>query len=988
MTSSPDAGSAYTGLEIALVGMAGRFPGAKSVDALWSNLCAGTESIRFFSDRELAEAGVDPAVWSHPDYVNASAVLDDIEWFDAPFFGLSPREAELMDPQQRFLFECVWEALENAGYVPEQCAGRIGLFAGARTSTYMLANLQTHPELWSKHFFQIMLGNDKDFLTTRIAYKLNFDGPSINVHTACSTSLVAVHLACQSLWSGACDMALAGGVSIAVPHRVGYLYQEGGIQSPDGHCRPFDQDARGTVGGNGAAVVVLKRLEDALADRDHIYAVIRGTAINNDGARKVGFTAPGVEGQAQVIRSALLMGEIEPDSIGYIEAHGTGTQLGDPVELSALNQVFREHTEREAFCALGSVKGNIGHLDAAAGVTGVIKAALALRYGLIPPTLHFQAPNPQSNLAGSPFYVNTRLAEWPASERVRRAGVSSFGIGGTNAHAILEDAPPQPARAAVPSEQLLVLSARSGPALDALTASLAEHLRQHPALDLADVAYTLQNGRRAFGHRRALVCRSTEDAAEALETLDAQRVQSGSPAAERRPLVFLFPGQGAQYAGMARGLYEHEPVFRATVDQCAELLAPHLGLDIRPLIFDEPEQESTKDTKDTNGSGHDNSKLNTQNSKLTETVLAQPALFVVEYALARLWMSWGVEPQAMIGHSIGEYAAACLSGVFSLEDALGLVAQRGRLMQSLPGGAMLSVPLAPHDLQPLLGPSLSLAAVNGPSHCVVAGEHAAADALQLLLAGRGVRCRKLHTSHAFHSPMMEPILAAFAERVRQVDLNPPRIPFVSNVTGDWITSSEAMDPQYWVRHLRQTVQLAKGFQTLGQETHRVLLEVGPGQTLSTLAKQQPSWNPDATALASLPHPRSLRPDRTTVLETLGQLWLGGCAISWQQLAGETSRRLPLPTYPFERQPYWIAPAKPPAPATPGVRPLAPQQIPAPHQMEVAPLPTLRGRATAVSTLSAAAPDNNDVVAVEQVIEQQLHVMLQQLQVLDKAGEMD
>ncbi|HEU4322644.1 MAG TPA: type I polyketide synthase, partial [Roseiflexaceae bacterium] len=903
-----------TGSEIAIVGMACRFPGANDLESYWRNLRDGVESISRLSDADLLAAGVTPAELADPNYVKSAPVLEQIEAFDAGFFGYSAVEAEITDPQQRLLLEVAWEALEHAGYNPETYPRAIGAYVGAKTNTYLFHLASRREVLQSLDFFQIVLGGDLAMLSTRLSYKFDLKGPSYAVQTACSTSLVAVHLACQSLLIDECQMALAGAVAINVPHQVGYLHRAGDILSPDGHCRPFDADAGGTLFGSGAGVVVLKRLEDALRDGDTVYAVIRGSATNNDGANKATFTAPSVDGQTSVVLEALAAADLDADTISYVEAHGTGTALGDPIEIFALSEAYRASTDRRQFCALGSVKSNLGHLDAAAGMSGLLKTVLALRHGQIPPSLHFQRPNPRIDFASSPFFVNTALRPWTKGETPRRAGVSSFGFGGTNAHLILEEAPEQAASGPARPSMLLPLSARSPAALEQATRNLAAHLRAHPEQPLADVAYTLQVGRKAFDERRILVARDRDEALAALETLDPQRVFSAGVRADNRPVAFMFPGQGAQYAGMARDLYGHEAVFREAVDRCATLLRPLLGLDIRPLIFEEPERESTKDTKDTNGSGYDNATLKTQHSKLTETRLAQPALFAVEYALALLWQSWGVKPSALIGHSIGEYVAATLAGVFRLEDALALVAARGRLMQALPAGAMLSVQLPEAELLPLLGDGLNLAAVNGPRACVAAGPEEAIVALEGQLAARDIPYRRLHTSHAFHSAMMDPVVGAFEAEVARVQRQAPQLPLVSNRTGTWITAEQAADPRYWAEHLRHAVRFADGLDTLLRETAALLLEVGPGTTLSTFARQ---IAPEATALASLRHPNDGRPDLAFALTTLGRLWLAGAPLEWQTLSqGQRRQRVALPTYPFERQRHWIdiTPAVADAPA--------------------------------------------------------------------------
>jgi amino acid adenylation domain-containing protein len=926
--------SSKTAAGIAIVGLAGRFPGAKNVDAFWRNLCQGVEGISFFTDEELAEAGIDfPR--SEASYVKARGWMEGADLFDAGFFGINPREAEVMDPQHRVFLECAWEALENAGYDPGKYDGAIGVFAGMSMNTYLAHNLLAHPELIAQlNEHQLMLGNDKDFLPTRVAYKLNLRGPALNIQTACSTSLVAVCIACQNLLAYECDLALAGAVSITFPQKRGYFFQEGGIASPDGHCRAFDARAAGTVAGEGAGIVVLKRLEDAMTDGDTIYAVIKGFALNNDGCNKVGYTAPSVEGQAEVIAAAQAMADFSPDTIGYVETHGTGTPLGDPIEMEGLTRAFRTGTDQKQFCAIGSVKSNVGHLDVAAGVTGLIKTALALHHKQIPPSLHFESPNPKIDFANSPFHVNTKLADWKNGETPRRAGVSSFGIGGTNAHVVLEEAPtagkasaaaerpgcsadqrsavsrvgnPQdtPPAGTEPTASLrygtlptcatpclLLLSARTETALDQATANLAGHLKQYPELNLADAAYTLQTGRCDFAHRRMLVCGDANDAIGALATPDPKRVFTGVLKRENPPVVFMFPGQGAQQANMGLGLYQNEPVFCGQVDRCCELLQQQLGLDLRAVLYPEPEN------------------VEAAMEQLRQTAITQPALFVIEYALAKLWLSWGVVPEAMIGHSLGEYVAACLAEVFPLEDALKLVAARGQLMQQLPRGAMLAIRLPEAEVRPLLNDQLSLATVNGPALCVVSGPVEDVETLRQGLERRSIAATPLQTSHAFHSAMMEPVLKPFAELVKTIRRLPPRVPFLSNVTGTWITADQATDPGYWAKHLRETVRFADGLGELLKEPGRVFLEVGPGHTLSSLAKQHPSRNPSTLVLATLSPGKSEASDETALLTALGRLWLAGLPVNWRSFyARERRKRVPLPAYPFERKRYFVDPKK-------------------------------------------------------------------------------
>jgi phthiocerol/phenolphthiocerol synthesis type-I polyketide synthase E len=878
---------------VAIVGMAARFPKAGNIDQFWRNLSDGVEGITFFTDEELAEAGVE-GFKDSPNYVKARAVLEGADLFDADFFSFNPREAELLDPQHRVFLECAWEALEDAGCDPARFDGAIGVFAGMSMNTYLAQNVLTHPELLAQfNEHQLMLASDKDFLPTRVSYKLNLRGPSLNIQTACSTSLVAVSVACQNLLNHECDLALAGAVSITFPQKRGYLFQEGGIASPDGHCRAFDAKAAGTVPGQGAGIVVLKRLVDALAEGDIIYAVIKGFAINNDGSNKIGYTAPGVEGQAEVIATAQAMAGFAPETINYLEAHGTGTPLGDPIEIEALTRAFHAGSAPKKSCAIGSVKSNIGHLDTAAGVAGLIKTALALHHKRLPPSLHFESPNPKIDFASSPFHVNQRPAEWRRGETPRRAGVSSFGIGGTNAHVVLEEAPAWETSSESRPAQLLLISAKTETALGKATSKLAAHLKQNPALNLADVAYTLQTGRQEFRHRRMLVCREPGEAANALETPHAKRVFSRVSGQENPPIAFMFPGQGAQHVNMGLELYEREPVFREQVNTGCEILRPHLGFDLRTVLYP------------TAG------KAEKAQEQIAQTAVAQPALFTVEYALAQLWMSWGVRPEAMIGHSVGEYVAACLAGVFSVEDALNLVAARARMMQQLPGGRMLAVRLPENDVVSLLNEQISLAAVNAPSLCVVSGPVDAIEILERDLSRRGVACMALQTSHAFHSAMVEPILKPFVELVSRVKLDAPRIPYISNITGGWVGPVQATDPNYWAKHLRQTVRFADGTAELFKEPARVLLEAGPGQTLSNLAKQHPARNVHSISVSSLRHAKESRPDWEILLNALGQLWLSGVMVDWKVFCKyEKRRRVRLPAYPFEHKRFWIEPAKP------------------------------------------------------------------------------
>ncbi len=889
MSDKNDA-NVFTGREIAIIGMAGRFPRARDLAEFWQNLRSGVESVRFFSDEELLAIGEDPQVIRDVHYVKAGSLLEGVEMFDAGFFGYNAREAEIMDPQQRLFLEHAWHALEDAGYASSQYEGLIGVYAGVAWNTYLLSNLSTRLDLFEgPGGFQVFITNDKDFMPTRLSYKLNLKGPSIIIQTSCSTSLVAVHLACLSLLNYECDLALAGGVTVKVPQVAGYFHQEGGLASPDGHCRAFDEKAAGTIFGSGIGVVVLKRLSEALEDGDNIRAIIKGTAINNDGSAKVSYTAPSVEGQAEVIASAHAIAGISPETIQYIETHGTGTSLGDPVEVTALSKVFSKGTPKKSFCGLGSVKTNVGHLDAAAGVAGLIKTVLALENKELPPSLNFEQPNPAIQFENTAFYVNSTLRPWESNGTPRRAGVSSFGVGGTNAHAVLEEAPRREPSDPSRPYQLLTLSARSATALETATASLAVYLAENPGVPLADAAYTLKIGRSVFRQRRVLVCQGREDAVQMLQSGKGVLTASDREDPRERPVTFMFPGQGSQYVNMGRDLFEQEPVFRQNLERCTAILKSHSDFELLQLLYPPAGQEELAA------------------EQLEQTQAAQPALFAIEYSVAQLWLHWGITPKAMTGHSIGEFVAATLAEVMSLEDALKLVTVRGKLMQQQPTGKMLAIHLPEEQVLPLLSAELSLAAINEPSSCVVSGPSDAVATLQHRLAEQAIECRVLHTSHAFHSGMMDRILEPFAREVKKIRLQAPKIPYISNLTGTWITHEQATDPMYWARHLRNTVQFSQGMEQLLQDTERIVLEVGPGRTLTTLATRHPARR-DQLLVSSLRHPGEQTPDQARMLESLGRLWMAGLKIDWRKFYQEERRyRVQLPLYPFERQRYWLDP---------------------------------------------------------------------------------
>jgi acyl transferase domain-containing protein len=901
--------NATTGLEVAIIGMAGKFSGSRDLNEFWNNLLQGIETISFFSDEELLASGVSPQDLKHPNYVKARGVLQSPEEFDADFFSVIAKEAEIMDPQHRVFLECAWEAFEDAGYVPDEMPGSTGVFAGVAVSTYFFSHVLAHEGSSALSDFVAFMSNDKDFLPTRVSYKLNLKGPSIAVSTACSSSLVATHFACKSLLAGECDIALAGGASIPFPVKAGYWFHDGGIFSPDGHCRTFDEQAKGSVSGSGVGAVVLKRLEDAVADGDHIYAVIKGSAINNDGSRKIGFTAPSIDGQAEAIRLAQLMAEVDPETIGYVETHGSGTSLGDPIEVRALAKAFRQSTRQKQFCAIGSVKTNIGHAAEAAGIAGLIKTCLALKHRKLPPSLHFNKPNPKLDLANSAFYVNDKLQEWSRDSAPLRAGISSFGIGGTNAHAIMEEAPGISNGSRSRSHQLLTLSARSASALQAAADRLRTHLENHKNIDIADVAFTYHVGRKAFEHRREILCKTVEDAIQALSGWDQNDVPKPGTVAVHDPnIVMMFSGVGSHYPGMAAELYESEPVFRQAIDRCLELLKGEEIHRLRSFLLDRQQaavvESGVKPAIDLRRmlSRAKSSPAALENERAG---LVQAAMFIIDFALAQLWIHWGLKPKAVLGYSIGEFTAACIAEVFSLEDVLKIVVKRGDLIDSLPSGAMLAVPLPEKDLLNFTSAGLSVAAVNGPALSVVAGPTDAIEALQRELKSRGIDSRRVQSTHAFHSKMMEPIAAEFAEMMRPFKLSPPRIPYLSNVTGDWVNDEQATSPEFWAEHLYRTVRFGDIIANVCEDGARVLLEVGPGQTLCSLALQHPAGrNAERLVLKSMSSQYENDSDTSVLLSTLGKLWTVGWSPNWQAFHdGERRRRVSLPTYPFERKVY-------------------------------------------------------------------------------------
>ncbi len=869
---------------LAVVGLAGRFPGAGSVDELWENLCAGREGVRFFKPEEL-DPSIPVSVRADPKYVRARGIIEDCDKFDAGFFDISPLEAQIMDPQQRIMLELAWSALENAGHPPSQFPGLIGVYVGMNWTRYRANCLSAHPEVIARFGeLNTALANEPEFLATRISYKLNLRGPSVTVGTACSTSLVAIAQASQSLLNFECDLALAGGVSVTVPVNAGYLYQEGSMLSADGHCRAFDAHSTGTTFNDGAGLVVLRRLEDAIRDGDRIYAVVRGFAVNNDGSSKVSFTAPSVNGQVEVIRSALEHADVDPATIGLIEAHGTATPLGDPIEVAALKRVFSDAKSRSARCVLGSVKSSVGHLIHAAGVTGFIKAVLSVYHGKIPPTLFFETPNPRLGLDDSPFRVNTKLEEWTTSGHPRRAGVSAFGVGGTNAHVIVEEPPQMKEGTSSGLPRVICLSAKSEDALARQMDDLKRFLAAHEdSLSLDSVAYTLHSGREALQHRAAFAVRSVADAIVALD--DKRRAVRGKAASDRS-ITFMFTGQGAQRTRMGQWLYDGDASFRECFDEGAERLKSRTGLDLRLQVFSDSAQAE---------------------QEVDQTRIAQPALFLLEYSLARMLERRGIVPATLLGHSIGEFVAATLAGIFTFEDALYVVAKRGEAMQSMPSGSMLVVHCSEARVQSLVTADICLAAVNAPELCVLAGPDAAIASLAAKLDSQGMRSKRLRTSHAFHSSMMDPAIETLRSVLAGVPLSAPRRALISTVTGRPLSAEEATNPEYWARQLRETVRFTAALNCLAEQGNHALLEVGPGSTLTTLSlqhKRADRW----VAMAVLPGSGLQESADLEVLSAVAHCWATGARVDWQpQWADTNPRRTPLPAYSFARKRYWLDP---------------------------------------------------------------------------------
>jgi acyl transferase domain-containing protein len=964
---------------VAVIGMSGRFPGAESTSAFWKNLVEGVSGVTNVTPR----AG--SSLPSNRNFVAKAAVVKNGDHFDAKFFGIYPKQAVDMDPQHRLFLETAWHAMEDAGYIPDETKVRVGVFAGCHMNTYIFTRMAADAEFRAEladsfpgGSLSAEISNDKDYLSTRVAYQLNLRGPAVAVQSACSTSLVAIAQACENLVAGSCDMAISGGVTVTFPQQQGYLHTEDSILSPDGSCRTFDANACGTIFGDGVGAVVLKRLSDAIADRDDIYAVIKGWGVNNDGGEKNGYTAPSVSGQSTAIRLAHRRAGITADTITYVEAHGTGTLVGDPIEVQALTEAFRDTTDKKQFCRIASLKTNVGHLDVAAGVTSVIKTSLALRNRQIPPMMNFTSPNPKIDFENSPFVINTKLTSWETNDMPRRAGVSSFGVGGTNAHLVMEEAPVADFQASKRPFHLIRLSARSIDALDQMSDDLANHLVANPQ-NFADVCHTLQVGRKTFRHRRIVVAKNADQASQLLSERKPNQAMTVASRQSDTPVVFMFPGQGSQHLNMARDLYESESVFAEHLDACAESVKEHLNLDLRSLIFADE--------------GADNERLH-------QTEIAQPALFVVSYALGRWWQSLGVQPTKLIGHSVGEFAAAAIAGVMSMEDAARLVAIRGRLMQALPSGAMMAVQMPENELLKILPSSLEIAAINGPAFCVVSGTEESVEAFARSLekdAGDQIAFRPLKTSHAFHSRMMDAAIEPFEQEVRKVKLSQPNIDIVSSVTGRLMDSTMATNPTYWARQIREPVRFSAAMENIFEDCNSnkgevVLLEVGPNQALSTLSRQQPLDKDRHHIVSSLPHVKQTISPAQQTISALGQLWLRGASVDWDAVyQGDEQkyrRRVHLPKYRFQREQFTfkteledreIAPVECQTSTANEALPLTQNTASSPEEVAVSSTP----QAFNLAEPPINPPQNSRQSAIQALLDQQMELMNRQMEILDR-----
>ncbi|MDI5895995.1 type I polyketide synthase [Flavobacterium algoritolerans] len=869
----------YSGFEIAVVGMSIRTSGAANWREFWNNLVLSKESLRFLNVKELIDAGMDQAVINDKNYVNCTTDLINKECFDSKFFGYSNDEAKMMYPGHRFFHECVWEALEDAGYIPENINEPVGIYAGAGEDIIWKSFVNLSSENQKVNNFFLNTINNKDYLSTLVSYKLGLKGPSMAINTACSTSLVAIHTACKALIFGETRMALAGASSLVTASEKGYIYEEGSIVSKDGHCRAFDKDSTGTVNGEGTGVVVLKRLKDAIEDKDNIYAIIKGSAVNNDGNKKVGFTAPSIEGQVACIKMAQKFSKVEPDSISYVETHGTGTKLGDSIEIEALNIAFNNN--KEFSCPIGSVKTNIGHLDTASGVAGFIKTVLSIKNKKIPASLHFNESDPNINFQDGPFYVNNKLSEWESKDlSPLRAAVNSFGVGGTNAHLIVEEAPAIQKNLDENEHNLLVLSAKTPTSLRSYFDKLIKFIATEEDLNVSDMCYTFQTARQNFENRIAISFKNKIDLQQKLEQIVISQKTFEKVRNVQNSVVFVFPGQGSQYKNMGLDLYKSNSEFREYLDNGFLYLSKITNIDFKEILFSQDSESNASD--------------------INLTSNAQPFIFLIEYALAKLIMNYGIVPSYMIGHSIGEYAAACISGLFTFEQALKLVVKRGELMGALPKGSMISVSIDELTAQKFLSDKISLAAINGPSQVVFSGNDEAIEKLIIRLTESDLQYIKLYTSHAFHSAMQDSILEKFENEFSDFKFNKIQIPFVSNITGEIISIDEATSSKYWTSQLRNTVMFSKGISNLLLEDNVVFIEVGAGSSLSGLIKQHKSDKKIKT-VSILKSAKSLENDASFFLENLGRMWEYGLNLNWKKVySNEKRRKISLPTYAFDQ----------------------------------------------------------------------------------------
>jgi acyl transferase domain-containing protein len=876
-------GNAYRDLDIAVIGMDCKFPGANNCEEFWENLCNGKKSKTIFTDEELRKSGVPENRINDKHYVKANYVIKDEDKFDASFFGFTAKEAKLMDPQERLLLEASWHALEDAGYAKEGSTNKIGVFVGKSTSQYFMKNILSNYGIRKlEESREVWIGNDINYTATMISYKLNLTGPSVNVQSACSTSLLSVAMGCQSLLNYECDIALAGGVRLAVPQNVGYMYAPGEVFSPDGDCRPFDAKGNGTVIGSGVGIVALKRLSEAVEDGDQIIAVVKGYGYNNDGSSKVGYAAPSVTGERQAVYTAQLLSEVEPETITYIEAHGTGTELGDPIEIQALTEAFRASTDKNQFCALGMVKANIGHLDTASGIAGFIKTCLVLKHGKLPPCINYNEPNKNIDLNNSPFYINKELMDWKPQCGVRRAGVSSLGIGGTNVHMVLEEAVEERPVKSTLGSNLLLLSAKTRSSMEKMAADLSNYLKKNKTADFENVLYTMNTGRKEFMFRSQLVCSSREECIEKLERITDFVNLSES----RESIVFMFPGQGTQYIGMAKELYERVGAFRKEMDYCSDYLKGKLHYDLCEVLFHRASTEENQNF-------------------LSETQNTHAALFCVEYALAKTLIHLGIKPSAMIGHSIGEYAAACISGVMELETALTLIAERGRIIQGLRRGSMLSVNLSAKEAEKYCNSRICLAVENTNKLTVLSGETEDIEELAERI-GKEIGCRILHTSHAFHSRMMEEGAQQFRAVLKNIQWKEPQIPYISNVTGEFVKLEDIKDPEYWIKHLTGKVRFREGAEKFKVGKKCTFLEVGPGNALTSFMRTNLHGEPETLFYNTIGGAKDAGDAVLYLLQTIANAWTQGHSLDVERIYEEGCyRKVSLPTYAFERESYWI-----------------------------------------------------------------------------------